>query len=387
MLNHPSNYQFLLGRDHSYQVQFTLLQFGKPVGKMIPPPSIGGDANDATIQMDTTANVMRTCSFTLSDPTDTLEPGNSGYLIPAGNEIAVQYRTDDGLGNWQPWFNIGVFGITETDQNDSVDATGGSAYPGPYLNISGSDRSFIVGASTLTAPYQTASGVGLASITQTLIQQQVPWLPNSVFAGLNDGGFILPRQILNIGDNIWNDIQSWWNDQGLIIYWDGNGNLQGRPFNSSIAPVSSYFYGDGLTASVATPWTAQNSYNGVTVTGNDVNNNPIYATAWDTNQNSPTYYSGPFGERPAPPVSSSTVTTTAQCLAAAQLLLPQYLGISHPTTTTLIPDPTLEAYDITTLNFPTQGIGYTAWILQAYTFPLDLQYSMSCLWVPALAAV
>lgn len=107
---------------------------------------------------------------------------------------------------------------------------------------------------------------------------------------------------------------------------------------------------------------------------------PVQATAWDDVPASPTYYLGPFGMHPAPLIQSSVAQTTADCLAAAELLLPTHLSILRPITLNIISDPSLEGYDTATFNFPNEGINYSKWMLQSFSLTLDHSELMSTVW-------
>jgi hypothetical protein len=105
-------------------------------------------------------------------------------------------------------------------------------------------------------------------------------------------------------------------------------------------------------------------YNAVFVRGQDPDNAelPVEGIAWDSDPASPTYYGGPFGERPLE-YASPLLTTEAAAQAAAATMLAKRLRRTRVAEVSIVPDPRLELGDWVDVQTPTvQGVGRVAGI-------------------------
>jgi hypothetical protein len=360
-------------------IRLTLYTNGRPVAALpnLPTSMAGGTLSGgsaaSTVTFDTTASVLRTASLTVIDTTGALVPGVGGntFLMPAGNEIFVEKT--DAAGNWVP---MGLFGIVTTDVNDSADT------PGPVVTLALSDRAFVLGQSCPTSTIQFAAGTPIEAATYQLLNGAVSWIPDWCYQ-LDSTGATLTAQIVDAGANPWTTASGWWTSVGGVLYPDENGNIVGTVLTPS--PVPSRVYntlGDDLTSAVTVTFDASSAYNGVTVAGTNPSAIPVQATAWDTDTTSPTFYLGPFGQRPAPTVQSDTATTADQCFAAALGLLPQYLGLARTVETTLLPDPHLKPWMTAQITSARDGVS-GRWYAQSGTHTLDDSTGLTVTWVPA----
>lgn len=110
-------------------------------------------------------------------------------------------------------------------------------------------------------------------------------------------------------------------------------------------------------------------YNGVVASGASEDGKPPVgpAIAWDTDENSPTYYKGPFGAVPLF-YQSKMLTTFAQCQAAALGLLAPRLGLKQTVSVQTLADYALEPDDVIATTMPdgTQD----RHIIDSITYPL-----------------
>jgi len=367
-----------LGHSHRQTLRLTLFRRGQPIA-YLPNPTTG------SISLSTDQGALRTCSLRLVDVDGSLSPGISKLLRPGVAEVFIEMGIDDPFGNLT-YYPLGMYGIATIQASKALDAMG------PYVDITGTDRSMIIGASTLTQTLQTPDSTRLAAITAEVFTQQVPWIPESSYL-LDDGGYSINSQLLSQGSNPWDTVRQWWTDSGCLLYFDPSGNLIGKPFDKSLqADPVVYKPGPGTTLSgFNDAWDANGVYNGATVVASYPGATPVSATVWDTDPASPTYVED-FGYRPAPPVSSATSRSKHQCESAAQLLLPNILGYNRILTTTQVPDPSLEGWmmayisDVGEQNSGDIGIlGW--WILTTFTMPVDLSGPMSTTWKPAGVSV
>lgn len=375
---------------HRTTTRLTLLTKGNPV-LALPGPLVAANSSGSassvtggTIAMDTTSTVGRTATFSIVDPTGQLVPGISAFLEPAGNEVLIEYGVDLGNGvfTYYPAATVGIVTADVVDTLPSGTTTGSTAGTvGPVMTLTCSDRSQVIGASSVVSTYQTADGIDTTTAIYQLISQAVPWLPGFAYR-LQTTGFPLPSQIVAVGANPWTTAQGWAASAGYRLYIDASAHIVLEPAVPAGVPVRVYARGVGqILAGISLAWDASQAFNGVTVIGSYPGSIPVQATAWDVNPGSPTYYLGPFGPRPAPPLTSSTAQTVSQCLAAAQALLPSVLGLSRSLTITTIPDPTVREYDTVIVNSPQDGVS-GMWQVRSFTLPLDYTALMAQVLVP-----
>jgi hypothetical protein len=359
-------------------VTLTLYSNGAAV-ETLPSPTTslsGGGGSSAgsapTVSFDTSSSVVRTASLQIVDPTGLLIPGVSGNstLSPAGNEILIQVTDSTGTLT-----DVGLFGIVTTETADSATS------PGPVVSLSLSDRAFALGQATPTQTVQIGNNTPLETATYTILNQAGPWIPNHCYA-LDATGLVLPSQIVDTGANPFTTCAQWWAAVGGVLYCDQHGNIIGTTGPVSQVPYAEYSYGDGTLQQLTVTQDRSQAYNGVTVQTSNPSVTPVQATAWDTDPTSPTYYLGPFGLNPAPPVTSDTAANYGQCLMAAINLLPTYLGLSRTVSTTILPDPHLLPYASATITSSRDGVS-GLWYAQSGSLTLDGSAAQTVSWVPA----
>jgi hypothetical protein len=109
----------------------------------------------------------------------------------------------------------------------------------------------------------------------------------------------------------------------------------------------------GVYISGSRAMTSDSVYNGVLARGENTADNaaPVSALAVDSDPNSPTYWGGPFGRRPMF-YSSSTLTTTNACTAAANLKLAAARAPNASGDFSSLPNPALEPGDVLRVTHP-----------------------------------
>jgi hypothetical protein len=89
---------------------------------------------------------------------------------------------------------------------------------------------------------------------------------------------------------------------------------------------------------------------------------PVEGIAWDDDPASPTYYGGPFGERPLE-YASPLLTTEAAAQAAAATMLAKRLRRTRIAQVVMVPDPRIELGDFVDVSTPkVTGVGRVAGI-------------------------
>jgi hypothetical protein len=120
----------------------------------------------------------------------------------------------------------------------------------------------------------------------------------------------------------------------------------------------------GIVAEWQTAVDRAEMYNAVFVRGQDPDNaeRAVEGIAWDSDPASPTYYGGPFGERPLE-YASPLLTTEAACQAAAATMLATRLRRQRVAEVSIVPDPRIELGDYVDVRTPTvNGVGRVAGI-------------------------
>ncbi len=331
-----------------------------------------------SVTIDTTAENLRTCSFSCLDPGGLLSPvGSGGLLAPDG--VEVQILTGYIVDGSTTLFSQGIFRVIETD----VVSGSTSGTPGPVLNVTGTDLSIKISGNLFDNAFAIAAGTNVTSAVFDILAQQAPWctITNFVVSTAT-----VAAQSYQPGDDPWQAIQEIFASAGLLTFFDREGVLCSivDPSSNPTQPTGLFIDGAASTITSITRVTSNSpGYNGVIVTGQSLSGSSavISGSAYDANPQSPTYYLGAYGKVPAPPVQVSTVTTNAAASSMAQALLPQVLGLTLQVAITTVPCFWLDAFDlIYVANVATQT--QEVLILEQATVPLDYSQLESITGVP-----
>jgi hypothetical protein len=101
----------------------------------------------------------------------------------------------------------------------------------------------------------------------------------------------------------------------------------------------------------------------------------VRALAVDSNPDSPTYWSGPFGKVPRF-YSSPFITTTVQAQSAAASILRQSLGLPYSVDFSLVPNPALEPLDPVLVRYSNRDAAETH-VIEQLTVPLVASAAMT----------
>ncbi len=331
-----------------------------------------------SVTLDSTAENLRTCSFSCLDPGGILTPvweTSSGQLNPVGVEVKIfaGYLVD-GTATLYPQ---GVFRLQEVDVVSSVDA------PGPVLNVTGTDRSLRISENLFGNAYAIANGTLVGTAIQDILSQQAPWVTAT---NIVSSSATVAAQSYQPGDDPWQAIQEIAASAGLLAYFDREGifTVILDPSQNPKTPSAFFVDGHGNTATSVTRITNNSpGYNGVIVTGQSLSNSAavISGSAFDDDPSSPTYYLGAYGKVPAPPVMASTVSTNAAAASMARALLPQVLGLTLQVVVDTVPCFWMDAFDLFRVyNAATQT--NRVLILEQATIPLDYSQLASLTGVP-----
>jgi hypothetical protein len=329
----------------------TRVQLFLTTGQVIDLEHTGG-----SVTVDRGNAIRRTCSVTGADPsliprTPTDQLATNGALLRVSR--GVEYG--DGTSELVP---LGLFRL------DSVD---GDVSEGP-VTLQGKDLSAVIADDKFTAPY-TATGTVITSVT-SLIRRSIP---AADVVSLLAADTTIGSRTWDVEADPWAAAQEVAAAAGAEVYANADG-----VFIISVLP-------DLVTATPV--WAVEATEGGVYVSGNRAmssdgvkngwlargentadNIPPVSYLATDSDPTSPTYWGGKFGRRPGF-FSSSTLTTTAACMAAANLRLAAGKAPNASGDFSSLPNPALEPGDVIRVMHPDR----TKELHQAASFsvPLD----------------
>jgi hypothetical protein len=317
---------------------------------------LGGD-----VTLDGSAKIRSTL--------DMLTPGagmwpkhSNSLLMPFGNEIyierGIKYRDD-----LIEYVGLGYFRVDEPGRDDPPD--------GP-IQLSGSDRMATIIDARLIDPVQFVAGVTLGHVIATLVQQVYPSAVIEWDDATDD--MVLTRSVIADGDRYeWLDklIRSY----AKIWYWDHRGVLVIRSLPDATQPVWVIDSGPGgVLVKVAENITRRGVYNAIVASGESVGGYaPARAVAYDSDPSSPTYWGGRFGPVPGY-LTSGTIQTRAQAIAAAKAELRRRIGLPHTIDLSTVPNAAVEPYDPVGVRIP--GEGMQTHVLERIGIPLDAKTRM-----------
>ncbi|MFF4746783.1 DUF5047 domain-containing protein [Streptomyces sp. NPDC001268] len=314
-------------------------------------PHTGG-----SVTVDRGQQCRRTCSVTIDDVS--LIPRTArDKLSVYGAQLRIARGVDYGNGE-QELVPVGVF---------RLDEVGGDVDEGP-VTLQGKSLECIVSDDKFTQPYK-ATGTAVGAVT-ALIQRSIPGA--TVLTGSTVVDAAIGPRTFDVNADPWTAVTEVAAAIGAEVYANADGEfvIAELPDLLTTTPVWTIAAGEGGAYMQAVrSMSATNVYNGILARGenSETNTAPVQALVVDSDPNSPTYWDGPFGHRPDF-YSSSTLTTTGQCTAAATLKLRAAQAPNASADITALPNPALEAGDVLRVVYPDGS----AELHQAHSFPIDL---------------
>ena len=327
-------------------------------------------------------------------------------LAPFGNEVQVALsvmcpslgQTTQGQNGWVP---LGTFAIATTKVADiTTDLT---------LTMELYDRSWPFSQWSLTTNYTVPNSDGslrgeiIALLTNVWNnsgpgQSSVPvpsWIGSFQPGGTST--WVCPSGVYQQGQDPWKACLDMAASAGYELFFDVNGNLNGKPSPGSSAggtlsslPVSwnlipaavlangqqaystsgsPYSAPSGITLGMTRDGISNNMFVSATGPNNATTTTPVQSSAADTNPGSPTYTLGGIGNVPSF-VSDSLITSSAQALVEAQYDLAVSLASSRTLTVQLPIAPQFDVDDVVTVTNPRQGLTAQPFIVD--TLSVDL---------------
>lgn len=316
---------------------------------------LGGD-----VTFDTTADVNATLELTTSMawPSGPTSLGN-----PYGSEIYVERGVQYANGT-KEYVGLGYFRIDSVEQATAPKGT---------LRISGSDRMSGVRDGRRAQPIVFGAGSSVGSVIDFAVGEVVPSLvtvyDTSLYSTTLSSAAVMDQDRLGFIQNL---VAAY----GKIMYWDYAGRLQIKTAPSPATPAYTINAGaNGVLVSMDRLISREGVYNSVVASGEAAGEQPpVMGFAYDTDPASPTRWGGPFGYVPKF-YSSSFMTTTAQCTAAAKAMLDADRGLPYSVSLGTVPNPALEGWDVVTVTYDNNVTPETH-ILSKITYSLSVNGGM-----------
>jgi hypothetical protein len=330
---YPVSDRFLARLAESHRV-ITQVQLFLTDGRIVDVPHVGG-----SVTVDRGQAIRRTCTVTCPDPT-LIPRSPTDQLATYGARLRVSRGVDFGDGSEPELVPLGLFRL------DSVD---GDVNDGP-VTLSGKDLSAVVQDDKLTSPW-TSTGTVVSAVT-ALIQRSIS--DAQIISTITDTA--IGTRVFDVEADPWAACQEIASAAGAEVYAtpDGQFTIATLPDPLTVTPAWTIAAGDdGVYISANRGMSADRVYNGVLARGENTADNvpPVSALVTDNDTGSPTYWGGPFGRRPMF-YSSSVLTTTAACQAAAALKLAASRAPNATGDITSLPNPALEPGDVLLVVHP-----------------------------------
>jgi hypothetical protein len=328
------------------------------------------EIDNGKVSVSTSNTIRRTCEvhLTTDRTTANLVPDDGfDYLAPFGNQLRV-YRGIQYTDGTEEYIPLGVFVITEVQISDTND--------GVSMTIRGEDKSIIVSRNKWTSAYQMVSGTLEASLL-ALLQNRYP----DVEVSFPTTNVTINQVILGADSNVdpWKDAVMIAQLVGYDLFFDVRGVVTMRQFPTldAASVVATYEEGNGTTiTSLDRKISTKETYNGViySVEGSQVTT-PVRVEVWDEDTTSPTYRYGVFGSVPTF-ITTNLISTSAEAIKAATLLLNTYIGQQEEIQFESIVDPSLDVNDVIYVKSEGAKVDRTV-IIDSMDIPLDYTSSLN----------
>lgn len=330
-----------------------------------------------SITVDWTASFARSISnLTVVDPSYTLIPlQKTDILSPAvNNEIRISVGAlVDGEPEYIPQ---GIFHLESAEVEDSAE--------GLTVTLSAYDRARKYARSARVVGRQFLASGDVTYPGGWPIWRAIEALLKDAFPGTNlitdNPSTLLPEQNILQGDDPWEVAREWAQSMGYMLFFDRYGDciLRKVPDPSAATSINwTYTEGAGGLLGVVRDQSNAEVINGVAVTGfNPSNGAPVKSEMiWDDDENSATYYLGPYGKVPRF-IQSDKVRTVDQANEMARAELNLNKGLVEAVEFDIVPNPAIDPGDTVKLvrdraGFPATGIGSEAVIVDRYSVNLS----------------
>lgn len=341
-------------------------------------PLLYVDRASGSVEVSRQNEYSRSFSCTVVDELGALTPGVSANIDPLFRPWIKIYFDVSWINNSgvKETYRIpaGVFAI---EKCNSKEFHGGAVH-----EISGNDLSVIIAQNPWTEPFDVG-GTGVMyddGIRTILINRAVGFTPNFSF---EESTKEMPAATFSDseGNDPWDSAKTLAKADGKELFLDQAGawTLRTVPDPANIDTVWKYdesqfsmrLGGDTLARDIDTA----NLYNGVIVRATAPwLLYPMQGVAWDTDEDSPTYYLGTFGKKPKQ-IENNLVGDQAGLDAAAAAELKNVLGINEQVTFDAVMNPAHEQGDVVMIGSDILALQQKV-LLESFTLPFSATESM-----------
>lgn len=303
----------------------TLLASGLPV-------------SDGSLNVDAGSPVRRTA--TVSIASESLIPwAATDSLAPYGNEIALS------LGVQYPDLSQELVPVGRLRIDEAAPASGSA-----QITLQCSDRAKKLQESQFLTPAQSVtSHTIVAEITRLIVGA----LPGQVVQNQTTATTL--ASLMSWTQDRWGAINDMATSIGAEVIFDPTGVCIIRPVPTLVLnPVWTIDAGmNGVLVAAQRTLNRQNVFNAVVATSDPIDGTPpLQAIVLDTDPNSATRWTGPFGQVPRF-YTSNLITTAAQATAAAKGVLARSVGSAFSVNFSAVPNPALDGGDVIQIVYPT----------------------------------
>jgi hypothetical protein len=283
------------------------------------------------VEYDETADIRSTGDLTIAESWPT--PRDLSFA-PFGGEVFLARGVDMGSTGVM-WAPMGYYRISKTSQSDAA--------KGP-LALDLDDRMATLIDSRFTQPRQW---LVLTTVGDIINEVVLEVYPDAVIVWDDDSDQAQLGRSLIVEESRLEVLKTLADGLGKIFYWDEIGQLVFRDIPPEDEVVWTVNAGPrGVMVSSNRSLSRDGVYNAVVVTGEGADEiEPVRAIAFNGQENSPTFFGGPFGRVPRF-YSSSFITTQSQAENAAVSLLRRSLGAPYDIGLSAVPNPAVRPYDV-----------------------------------------
>lgn len=335
--------------------QGTLLNFTLPI-------------SSGTVTVDRNSATRRTADITIEviptvPPNPILPVTTAAPLAPFGNEVLLSVATQSATGVVSSYIPMGLFTIVTSTITDSTTDFA--------VTLHCYDRAWTIAQRKLKTPY-TIPNAGATSDFPSQLRFLLNTVWGSNLPALNYNIFVpplgaptAPMASYNEGEDPWSAALDMATALGYELFFDVNGTVTAFPIpgppNTASWPATVWTYTENTANApkqIVDTFTRDGIYNDFIISGTGTTNapstnastaTPVRAEAQDTNPNSPTYISGPFGDVPQFGYSN-LVTTAPQATSASQNALAASLSSAHQVSASVPANPLFDIDDVAAFN-------------------------------------
>lgn len=284
----------------------------------------------------------------------------AGLFIPRVSELRV-FEALKVSGTWE-WVPLGVFRLVDFTASNTGDTR--------TFTLNAEDLSVMCRGAGFETPVTFQDDAAESVALVYLLNYCLPSHPYEFVTGYVET--VLPQMTLFDG-NAWSEMQAIAQSGGHEVFFDVEGTLVVREVpDYDGTPVEDFTAdADDVKFSVSRSVSEAEVYSGVRVQGTHPKaDEDCYATVWDGNPASPTYYLGPFGKKLLTE-SRDRIKTTVRAARAADALLRRVSGWDEVVEVQMAKHPALDVSDVVTMSEGTVGMSDPAtYIVEQIAYPL-----------------